>query len=467
MSKYSDTVLHRIEILLTLDYLLKYTDVNHPATQQEICRYARTFGLRYEGGKPGDDVRRQRIGDCLQWLQAICYKFANTDKIPFMINSTDSGKFYIEEKNHLNEEQIIKILAAIQNDKYTKDGDTDLLINKLLDFLSNKHNREFYLQELEKENKRVKKYNALMNRKLRLINEAFKEKKSILIIQTHFGRLSQENNNDNSTIKPKVNFGNIEEKIYYRVYRIEEHNNKPYAILIPINRHGVIFDAVENLNIPHLPKREVLMEDETSDNRLNELFKINNKFLAKYYESLDEYVAEQIVPEDGLAFKSSFYFEYRFAMRVKKSFEEYFGKEIPIIKCDKFKIDKRFISHGKAIEIPRKVDEYAIKCEKYEGDGNPKFGVVNITINRNALVSWLFNNPSIADVIDVVAPISINSLLGNRFLEILLKYQDDIGKETIIKAMETGRYHRYKHNRYQPLINNAKLVSDKNKKIND
>ena len=107
MSKYNDTEIHRIELLLTLDYLLNHTDEDHPATQIDICKHARDFGLTYGGGKPGDVVRRQRIDDCLQWLQSICYKFEKKDKIPFVINSTNSGKFYIEEKNRLNEEQII------------------------------------------------------------------------------------------------------------------------------------------------------------------------------------------------------------------------------------------------------------------------------------------------------------------------------------------------------------------------
>ena len=137
--KRTEAQTHFIELLLTLDYLLNYTDENHPATQQDICRHAKDFGLKYDSKNPvGNDVRRQRIGDCLQFLQFICNKYKDTDQIPFVINCTDKGKFYLEEKNHLNEEQIIKILAAIQNDKYTQDEDTDLLVGKLLDSLSNR-----------------------------------------------------------------------------------------------------------------------------------------------------------------------------------------------------------------------------------------------------------------------------------------------------------------------------------------
>ena len=225
--KRTDTQIHQIELLLTLDYLLNYTDEDHPATQQDICRHAKDFGLKYDPkATSGNDVRRQRIGECLQFLQYICYKFKDTDQIPFVINSTEAGKFYIEEKNHLNEEQIIKILAAVQNDKYTKNEDTEFLINKLLDSLSNKHNREFYKKELEKENKRVNKYKAAVNKKMRLVHKAYQEGKCILIIQSRFGRLRPEDIRDmlhvsvNET-NSREYFGTIDEKVYCRVYQIK------------------------------------------------------------------------------------------------------------------------------------------------------------------------------------------------------------------------------------------------------
>ena len=73
--KRTEAQTHFIELLLTLDYLLNYTDENHPATQQDICRHAKDFGLKYDSKNPvGNDVRRQRIGDCLQFLQSICNK---------------------------------------------------------------------------------------------------------------------------------------------------------------------------------------------------------------------------------------------------------------------------------------------------------------------------------------------------------------------------------------------------------
>ena len=80
----SDTLIHRAELLITLDYLLNHTDENHPATQQDICRHARNFGLKYvDNAKTGNDIRRQRIGDVLRFLKEISSKYQ--DSFPFIM----------------------------------------------------------------------------------------------------------------------------------------------------------------------------------------------------------------------------------------------------------------------------------------------------------------------------------------------------------------------------------------------
>lgn len=94
--KRTDTQIHFIELLLTLDYLLNNTDENNPATQQKICAYAQKYGLKFSGGKAGDDIKRQRISNCLSFLENISIKYP--DALPFILETTDSGKYYIEQK---------------------------------------------------------------------------------------------------------------------------------------------------------------------------------------------------------------------------------------------------------------------------------------------------------------------------------------------------------------------------------
>lgn len=448
----TDTEIHQIELLLTLDYLLNYTDKDNPASQQDICRHAKDFNLKYDpNATKGNDVRRQRIGECLQFLQSISYKFKDTDKIPFVVNSTDTGKFYIEEKNHLNKDQIINILAAVKNDKYLKNDDTDDLIDKLLNSLCNKNNKELYKEELEKKNKRVIKYRNVLNRKIKLIQKAYEEKKCILILNTCWRPVCGEKIVDGKRVIDihSIFTRVVDEEVYCRVYRIEEHNNKPYVILLPLNQDKIIFDAIDNLNIPtELSERKLLLDDEENDNRLEDLFESNNPALAEKYHSLDEYIEKSIRPEGGFVYKSSFYFRYRYINQVKKSFEEYFSCEMPYVRCRRFTIDDKYLKHRKFSVDENKLqpfenlrsliqDEYAIKSETLEGIDSPHgfFAVVNIEVSKNALVSWLENNPSIAKVVDVVSPRSVNEEVGEYYLSVLLRYQHTLGRDKIIDRM--------------------------------
>ena len=94
----SDANLHRIDLLLTLDYLLNHTDENHPATQIKICEYARNFGLKYDKeNTAGNDVDRRRISACLEFLLNLTNS-KQADKIPFKVEKTEGGKYYVSSK---------------------------------------------------------------------------------------------------------------------------------------------------------------------------------------------------------------------------------------------------------------------------------------------------------------------------------------------------------------------------------
>ena len=325
---FSDTKIHQIELLLTLDYLLRFTDEDHPATQQDICRHAVDFGLKYDSkAKSGNDVRRQRIAECLKFLMEVTSKFP--EETPFVLETTDSGKYYIEQKNYLSEEQVIKVLAAIQNDKYTQDEDTEFLTERLLDSLSNIYNREYYKNELKKISKGVKKYNFATNRKIRLVNKAYNEGKMIKIRYEVFGKLKED-----VTIYDT----------WYRVYKIKEFNNKLYAILLPIYtgklmlHQGYIFDLVERLNIPKGTDREVLCDDGEDNRDLEKLFKEKAMWLLDYYKSVDEMFEDNKMPITGVAFKTGFYFRRAVLKFVKPGFEQYFSTTLECVGCNSFDV---------------------------------------------------------------------------------------------------------------------------------
>ena len=421
----SDTEIHQVELLLTLDYLLNYTDESHPATQQDICRHANNFGLKYDSkAKSGNDVRRQRIGDCLQFLQNICLRFEDTDKIPFSINMTDSGKFYLEKKNNLNEEQIIKILSAIKNDKYTRDEDTDYLVEKLLDAFSNCYNREHFKEELSKACKDVNKYNFSTNRKMRLVYKAFKEGKMIKIKHEKVY---------------KFRHSVYSYECWYRVYMIKEYENKPYAILLCVSQseknfsQKLIFDTISNLNIPNGKDSDVLLDDFEDNRDLNELFASNNHYDSYYFKNIDNMLKANVRPEGGFAFVMSFYFDLEVERFVKQSFEEYFSEPLEYTKCRKFEIlEER--NYGRSIRLPKKIDKGMLKPIELKEGEKPKYGVCNILLNKNAFISWVLSNYSsssnINDIITIVGPSFIKEDLVLYYYRHLIKYVDNLDKNS-------------------------------------
>lgn len=94
--------------------------------------------------------------------------------------------------------------------------------------------------------------------------------------------------------------------------------------------------------------------------------------------------------------------------------------------------------------------KYAIECERISENDHPLYAVVNIEINKEALLTWLWNNPDVANLINVVSPYSINEQLGTRALRLLLKYREALGDENIENALR--RNHLFDHEFRYPRI---------------
>lgn len=45
---FTDTKIHQIELLLTLDFILRFADDTHFATRIDICKHATEYGLKYD-----------------------------------------------------------------------------------------------------------------------------------------------------------------------------------------------------------------------------------------------------------------------------------------------------------------------------------------------------------------------------------------------------------------------------------
>ena len=394
----SDANLHRIDLLLTLDYLLNHTDENHPATQIKICEYARKFGLKYDKkNTTGNDVDRRRISASLEFLHTLTNS-NQADKIPFKVEKTEGGKYFVSSKFSIEKEEIIKILSSLQNDKYIKKQETDTLIEKLLNIFVNEQSREEYKKELSINDREVRKINPTFNRKMRLVNKAYKEGKMIKIGHKIYV--------DNKNFK--------EFEFYYRVYMIKDFKNKPYALLLPIDTgdfvfyRDYIFEPIEKLSIPIKADREVLMDDFEDNRDLDSLFKEKCPWLESIYGTPQAMLERTKMPvdKDG-PFLTCFYFRAALYKFIKPSFEEFFNCELECVGCKTFKT----YSFN---ELRGKDDKRAIVPDPLIQGESPDFYVANITVSRSAFQSWLLTDihgdglTNISDLVTLVEPAVIN-----------------------------------------------------------
>lgn len=315
----SDTRIHHIELLLTLDYLLNYTNEEHPATQQDICRHAIKYGLKYDSNaKQGNDVRRQRIGECLKFLKEVCDTFP--DKVPFILEKNNSGKYYIEQKNNLNKEDIINILSSIKDNKELSEEDSSYYIDSLLNVLSNVHEKDDIKKETFSVNKHACKTDRETSRKIRLVKKAFNKKKLIQVRWEIFPMGSHEDSY-------------IEDK-WYRVYKVDEYYNELYALLLPVDdssnllRYHPMFEKVRFLNIPNKKERKVLVDDFEENRDLEKLLELCSRDIINGFSSLHYKIKYNYFPLQGIVVSVSFYFRLAFEKFIVPLYKQFFQKDL-------------------------------------------------------------------------------------------------------------------------------------------
>ena len=390
------------DLLITLDYLLTRTNEAHPANTSEMCRYARDeYGLTYkenEDSSVGNQVKHTRFGQCIDFLFEVNKKHPGA--LPFALKRKNgTGKAYVEYKYNFDNEQIIKLLAAVKNDKYTSNRDADIILDNLLYLLSNVYNRDELEQKIEDFTKHVNKPNALTKRRIRIVQKALNEGMTFQVERDIF-----ENGKMHKVL------------LYCRVYQIKEYRNKLYAVLIPLTKRFILCDAIENLKI----KEDSLMEDDKRD--LEKEFISRNSYASYFFENFDDMIGKNIIPTNLVANRVSFYFDYDNYELIKSSFENFFSESPNIVLCNKFNLsDKKGLS--------LKSNEFFIEPIKLVDGEVPSYGVVNLVVNRTAFESWLISDPLgtgkvlIADLVNIAGPESLNIYLADFFKEKFEKFE--------------------------------------------
>jgi hypothetical protein len=394
----SDTQIHHVELLLTLDYLLNNTDEKHPATQQAICLHAKHFGYHYDpNAKSGNDVRRQRIGGCLSFLYDVSQK--NKGKLPFVINKTESNKYYAESKYDLSENQVIETIAAIKNDKFISQEETSYLENKILRaFLSSKESRGSIGADAEARSQGIQKFSCSSSRNLKLVARALFGK---LLIRVNYYSLQGEDKN--SAMMKHFN--------WYRVYKIKEYNKIPYAFLIPVNGGGYKFEPIDELDIPD----DCLSEEFYPNRDLNALYfkKAEGDCSRMGSTPLDKLFETAKIPLlEGFIRTSSFYFSKKYLYLIRQRYFNFFGSMMVYTSTSLEEIKK--FSRLKKI-FPKEV---------VGGD----YYYVSTTMNTSSFMGWLMSDTresgdkTIGELVHVLEPTMVVKHMAYRYKELAEKY---------------------------------------------
>ncbi len=406
MSKLSDTQIHRIELLLTLYYLFKFSDAKHPVSQLDICRYATNFGLKFdEENIAGNDIRRQRIKDTLVFLEELSTRYK--DSFPFKISSTEKGKYFLEKRYNLSKGDIFNIIFSIENNRFIKEEVAKDLKEKVFKVFSSQHEKK----ELEKTLTQIlspnNKYSTYTTNVLGTLMNAIKKEKIV--------KLKRLNYEYDVSLKDYALKDNSKR---YRVYTIKEYNGKLFAILIAISDGEIICEDIRSICITG-QKKWVFADDLIKNRDLNRLFIANNI----ENKSLDTYMKEAKIPLNKNTRNISFSFKCLYLRMVETSFRDYFNQQLPFEIVENFKTEKTI--KGTALKSSNK--ELTMKLtEVYKNSRqiiDEQYDViVNLLINEDAFIEWILSNLGFAENITIYDE-TINRRLAKHYKNLANKFE--------------------------------------------
>lgn len=406
MSKLTDTQIHRIELLLTISYLLKFSDAKHPVSQLDICRYATNFGLKFdEKNLSGNDIRRQRIKDVLVFLEELSNRFS--ENFPFKVSCTEKGKYYIENRFNLSKGDIFNIIFSIENNRFIKEEVSKDLKNKILNLLSSKNEKIEFEKTLELVMSPKDKYSTYTSSTLSILMNAIKKEKIVQLKRLNY--VYDEEKKD-YVLKDVVK--------RYRVYTIKEYSGKLYALLIAIADGEIILEDVRSIHIIG-QKKWRFAEDLVKNRDLNKLF-IENNVNGK---SLETYIKEAKMPLNKNTRKISFSFNGLYLRMIETSFRDYFSEKLTFEVCDKFEVDKsenekKLVSLNS--ELSEKMTEKYIESKIIDEDANV---IANISVNVDSFSNRVLSNPIFPQIITVYDDF-VNRRLAHHFKELSKKYEN-------------------------------------------
>ena len=380
------------DLLITMDYLLRKTGIDRPANTLEMCRYARDeFGLVYqesENGSAGNQVKHTRFKQCIDFLFEVQERHPGA--LPFVLKRNASRKAYVESKFGFGEEDIMKLLMAVKNDRYTSSEDADALIDNLIYLLVTPDKQSKVEGDMQVYSKQVQRVEGDTRTKLDLVIEARRSGRILVIFKDL---------EENGRI--------VKKRLNCRVYNYVEYRNQTYVTLIAVNEPLVLFEAVANLEIHNPP----LMEDDERDleRALREERRLVSPLLRGLYRPRR--------PDDETGGPTiSFSYEYKDHAIVEGSFRNHFGHSLRATRCAHFFVQPEG-------------DSFRLCPDPRLFGGEARYCVANLALSPSAFLSWLISDPKgkgdcvVADYVDVASPRSLNEDLAKFFQGRYAKYE--------------------------------------------
>ena len=143
----------REELLIVLEYLQNNAyDKKHATSQADILKYAEE--------KYHMNIRRDRIGQILIHLEQISKR--NDLTLPFELKVVELNKikrYYVGERSFA-EDDVVKIISALERDKSLSPAESKRIATKLLDNFVSKPKQETVIEKSKKRYKGSKKINS-------------------------------------------------------------------------------------------------------------------------------------------------------------------------------------------------------------------------------------------------------------------------------------------------------------------
>ena len=155
--KPNDTA--RLQFLAVLEYLLTKTDEKHPSSTNEIINFAEE--------QYGVSLRREQAKSIVEHIYELCK--TRKKVLPYEIMCSDktqvNRKYYVSKKV-FDTDTIVKICAAIENEKTISSRDSSALIKQLVEDYVVGDKQKIVSNKINQRNRNVKKMNDDMSEKL-------------------------------------------------------------------------------------------------------------------------------------------------------------------------------------------------------------------------------------------------------------------------------------------------------------